>query len=75
MLDEMATNYIVTFQDIATTEQINTYIEQINGDGGTVINRFPDMIARGFTACITDSVRQKLQSDPLIDCITPDTSN
>ncbi|CRL29480.1 unnamed protein product [Penicillium camemberti] len=71
----MATNHVVTFQDSATTEQINAYIEQINGDGGTVINRFPDMIARGFTACIPDSVFQKLLSDPLIDSITPDTSN
>ncbi|OGE57313.1 hypothetical protein PENARI_c002G00074 [Penicillium arizonense] len=71
----MATNYIVTFQDSATTEQINTYIQQINGNGGTVINRFPDMVARGFVACIPDSVLEKLQSDPLIDNITPDSSS
>lgn len=66
-------------------------MQHINGEGGTVINRFPDMVARGFTyvvfllqrfigclanvrssASITDSVLEKLQSDPLIDCITPD---
>ncbi|KAJ6168037.1 hypothetical protein N7497_000880 [Penicillium chrysogenum] len=70
----MTTNYIVTFQDSATTEQINTYIQQINGDGGTVINRFPDMVARGFTASLTDAVLEKLRSDPLIDRITPDSS-
>ncbi|KAJ5827213.1 hypothetical protein N7447_003976 [Penicillium robsamsonii] len=71
----MPTNYVVIFKDSATTEQINAYVEQINANGGTVINRFPDMIARGFTASIADSDFQKFQSDPLIDRVTPDTSN
>ncbi|OQE37892.1 hypothetical protein PENCOP_c009G06662 [Penicillium coprophilum] len=71
----MTMNYIVTFKDSATTEQINSYVEQINANDGTVINRFPDMITRGFTASITDKILQKLQSDPLVDRITPDASN
>ncbi|OQD78066.1 hypothetical protein PENANT_c092G03011 [Penicillium antarcticum] len=71
----MATTYIVTFKDSATTEQINTLIQQIEGGGGTIINRFPDMITRGFSVCITDSILKQLQSDPLIDCITPDSSS
>ncbi|KAJ5158693.1 uncharacterized protein N7500_008344 [Penicillium coprophilum] len=66
---------LVTFKDSATTEQINSYVEQINAHDGTVINRFPDMITRGFTASITDEILQKLRSDPLVDRITPGASN
>ncbi|KAJ6149486.1 hypothetical protein N7471_000685 [Penicillium samsonianum] len=70
----MAPKYIVTFQDSAATEEINFYIQQIHKDGGSVTNRFPDMIARGFSAYITDAVLHRLESDSSIDHITPDTS-
>ncbi|KAJ5946416.1 hypothetical protein N7454_003255 [Penicillium verhagenii] len=75
MPDRMSRKYIVTFQDSATAEQINNYIHQINRDGGSLSNTFPDMIARGFSAYITDSVLRKLQSDPLVDRVTPDDSS
>ncbi|CAG8271344.1 unnamed protein product [Penicillium nalgiovense] len=58
----------------AATEEINAYIHQIHKDGGFVINRFPDMIARGFQAHITDSVLHRLESDSIIENITPDAS-
>lgn len=39
----------VTFHDSAATEEINSYMHQIQVEGGFVTNRFPDMIARGFS--------------------------
>ncbi|QQK45799.1 Serine proteinase inhibitor IA-2 [Penicillium digitatum] len=70
----MAPKYIVTFQDSAATEKINSYTHQIHQEGGSVTNRFPDMIARGFSAFITDSVLRRLESDCCVAHITPDTS-
>ncbi|KAJ5848096.1 hypothetical protein N7455_012053 [Penicillium solitum] len=70
----MAPKYIVTFHDSAATEEINSYMHQIQVEGGFVTNRFPDMIARGFSAHITDSVLHRLESDSIIDRITPDAS-
>ncbi|CRL23688.1 unnamed protein product [Penicillium camemberti] len=49
MSDQMAPKYIVTFRDSAATEEINSYVHQIQAEGGLVTNRFPDMIARGFS--------------------------
>lgn len=39
----------VTFDESATTEHINAYMRKIQENGGSVTNRFPDMIARGFS--------------------------
>jgi hypothetical protein len=39
----------VTFQESATTEHINTYVQEIEKNGGSITNRFPDMMARGFS--------------------------
>ncbi|CAI7593914.1 unnamed protein product [Penicillium bialowiezense] len=64
----------VTFDESATTEHINAYMRKIQENGGSVTNRFPDMIARGFSACITDSVIQELEQDPLIERLAPDGS-
>ncbi|CAG8314506.1 unnamed protein product [Penicillium salamii] len=68
----MTTEYIVTFDESATTEHMNAYMHKIQENGGSVTNRFPDMIARGFSARITESDIQDLQQDPLIERLAPD---
>ncbi|KAF9250219.1 hypothetical protein DTO013E5_2795 [Penicillium roqueforti] len=70
----MGSKYIVTFLDSAATEDINACMDQVHKDGGVVIDIFPDMIARGFSAYITDSVLHRLELDSIIDHIAPDAS-
>ncbi|KAF8070181.1 protease propeptide/inhibitor [Lyophyllum atratum] len=63
--------YIVVFKDNATQEQINAYANNVDSNGGTVMNRYSDAL-KGFAAVIPEQFLQSLQGDDIIDYIEPD---
>jgi len=68
-------NYIVVFNDWATTAQIEEQIEMINNTGGKIIVRYTT-IMKGFTATLTPESLSSLQSlvgEGIIEYIEPDS--
>ncbi|KAF8963402.1 hypothetical protein BDZ97DRAFT_1919835 [Flammula alnicola] len=75
----MSGKYIVVFKDGVTSEQITKYADEVKATGGEIKQRYDEDggILNGFSATITDSFLQSLQSLALqggvIDYIEPDS--
>ncbi|GLB37106.1 putative proteinase A inhibitor 1 [Lyophyllum shimeji] len=67
----MSQKYIVVFKEHATQDQIDEYANKVNTSGGSVTNRY-DNVLKGFAAAIPDTFLQSLQGEDIIDYIEPD---
>jgi len=67
--------FIVVFKEGTTKEQIDGYVSQLKGSGGSVTNSYYDSehsILNGFAAEIPQSFLSSLQQESVIDYIEPD---